>query len=209
MNPNKWIHWFEENRQNYQEPDWETPCHLPEHQRLLLAVSLATFQLGETGGGTRLRRFARTQYGDDPQYPAYLEALDLFIEEENYHAELLSKLVRRLEGQLLSKHWTNRVFRQLRCFINLEFNIQVLLTAELIAEAYYGLLSSHGRDPLVKDVSTKILRDEVKHIGFHLDFFRDRHSHWLPLKSQIWSLQFQLIFSVVRRVVWIDRKSVV
>lgn len=204
MNAQHWIAWFEKNRGSYQEPDWNEPCAIPEHQRQPLAESLAIFQLGETGGGTRLRRFVDQEISQQNEKEEYRQAVSLFIAEEHYHADLLSRLVRHLDGQPRRKHWSNRAFRKVRCLVDLEFNIQVLLTAELIAEAYYGILSTHGPSLIVKDVCSKIVRDEVKHIGFHLDFFRQRQSHWLPLQSQIWALQFQFIFSVTKRVVWQD-----
>ena len=145
MNAQQWIRHFENNRRAFDEPDWSSEIlansPLADDPRLpLLIRSLATFQLGESGGGTRLLRFVERETGAGNDY---LSAMELFVAEEQYHAELLAHVILYLDGELLSHHWMNGIFRRARSLVNLEFNVQVLLTAELIAEAYYGFLHRH------------------------------------------------------------------
>jgi len=204
MNAKSWVDWFEQNRANYVEPDWTSACRLTETRRQRLIESLAIFQLGESGGGTRLRRFVLRETAAEPIAGDYSRAVDLFIAEENRHAELLGKCLDYLGGERRHKQWSNSLFRGVRSLVNLEFNIQVLLTAELIAEAYYGFLHRMAGDPVLESVCGKILRDEVKHIGFHAAFYRHRQARWLPVHSLAWALQFQAIFRVVQEVVWKD-----
>ncbi|MEM8953544.1 MAG: ferritin-like domain-containing protein [Verrucomicrobiota bacterium] len=207
MNTKYWIDYFTNRKDSYQDPDWSQICTLNDpHQKHALGKSLAIFQLGETGGGTRLLRFAQKIATPD-QYPNYQEAIQLFIQEEQEHARLLKHLVLHLEGKLLEQQWSNSVFRRFRGVINLEFNIQVLLTAELIAEVYYGLLARYVNDPVVKDVAQKILRDEVKHIAFHHDFFRHRFSNLSPARALLWNSQFKTIHSLTTIVVWHDHQA--
>lgn len=138
MNCKRWIERFKGNRM--EEPiDWQTPCQLPDEERAPLARSLAIFQLGETGEGSALLKFARSRR-DDPGLTGYEEALRLFVDEENRHAEMLKSMVMRVDGTLLEKQWSDGVFRKVRKLVNLEFELQTLLTAELIAEGYYELL---------------------------------------------------------------------
>ncbi len=206
MNVKRWITHFTENRHAFEQPDWQ---HLgceggslrDDPRRSLLIRSLATFQLGESGGGSRLLRFVKRETGDNGDYE---KAMRLFIAEEQYHAELLAHLVDYLDGELLQKHWMNRVFRGVRSLVNLQFNVQVLLTAELIAVAYYGLLHRHVDDPTIHKVTGKILADEVHHVAFHSEFFRWQNRHRLPFSSTLWSLQFQAIFVATERAVWSD-----
>ena len=202
MNAKKWIAHFETNRHAWAEPDWaaDSPI-LSEKRTRSLVDSLATFQLGESGGGTRLKSFVAQSWEGSPDYK---EAVDLFVAEEQYHAEILAKAVIYLNGELKSKHWMNSIFRKFRTLIGLEFNLQILLTAELIAEAYYGILAKHVPDPVIKSMCQKVLRDEVKHIAFHEEFFRLNQRRWLPISSTIWSLQFQAVFMCVERAVWLD-----
>ena len=94
MNPHYWIDRFKANRTGWKEPDWSQPCEIGNsQQRMLLAASLATFQLGETGGGSRLMRYvAKSDAIRETERERYSEAMTLFIAEENRHAELESAL---------------------------------------------------------------------------------------------------------------------
>ena len=206
MNPQHWIDRFTANREGWDEPDWRRRCRLDDQDhRRRLAASLATFKLGETGGGTRLMRYVeKSEAIEKARRTQHREAMRLFIAEENTHADLLAKTVRYLGGELREHHWSNSLFRAVRSTLGLEFNVQVLLIAELIAEAYYGLLYHRVPDPVVHSVCEKIVRDEIGHIAFHRDFFRQQHRGRLPCMTGIWSLQFQLLFSLAEKTVWMD-----
>jgi len=207
MNAAHWIERFEQNRNHsrWDEPMWgQLRCELNDAARLLLIESLATFQLGESGGGTRLRRFVETHVSTRNNSSNYLKAIDLFIAEEQRHAKLLARAVHYLGGELKTKHWINSIFRGVRSRVNAEFNIQVLLIAELIAEAYYGLLYQNVPDHPIRSLCGEILRDEIQHVAFHRDFFREVHGGRLPITTAIWALQFQAIFAATEVVVWAD-----
>ncbi|MDA8975282.1 hypothetical protein N9F50_01715 [Akkermansiaceae bacterium] len=72
----------------------------------------------------------------------------------------------------------NGTFPVIRKLINLEFQVQMLLTAEITAEAYYDLLSQHVADPVIHQACTRILKDEIGHLGFHADFFNAWTAKW-------------------------------
>jgi len=193
MKTQHWIDHFETNtRHNHglQLPD--APCALPDATRIPLAASLATFQLGESGGGTRLRRYTRS-IASLENLKGYQRAVDLFVAEEQSHAALLARAVAHLRGTLLQKQWTNSIFRWMRDLVNLEFNIQVLLTAELIAETYFGLLALRCTDPVVQTVARKLLRDEMGHLSFQRDFLFERLKTLTPAMQRLWCWQFRFI----------------
>ncbi len=204
MNSLQWLHYFEQNRLNRAEPPWHIASPLESQQRAGLARSLSHFQLGESGEGRFLLEQARRQAADDPAYP---ETLALFIEEEKEHARLLEQLVRRFGGVLTEKHWTHSLFRLMRRALGLNFEIQVLVIAELVGTAYYRLLALRTRDPVLESVCALVLRDEAKHIAFHVDWLRAVQSRWLPAESAAWSLQFQLLFTAAANVAWIDHRA--
>ncbi len=207
MNTQHWIHHFETNtRLNHDLILPQAPCALPEHIRGPLARSLATFQLGESGGGTRLRRYTRS-IAPLENLKGYQRAVDLFVVEEQSHAALLARTVTHLRGELLEKQWTNSIFRWLRDLVNLEFNIQVLLTAELIAEVYFGLLALRCPDPVVRTVSKKLLRDEMGHLAFQRDFLFERLKTLTPAMQKVWRLQFQAIHRATAAVVAWDHRD--
>lgn len=207
MNAYRWIQYFTTRAQKPPGVwlDWTLPAPDAERREIiLLARSLAIFQLGESGGGSRLLAYARRFAVRDARYAGYERAVQLFVNEEHRHAALLEKMVLRLGGSLLRQQWTNTLFRSVRSIVNLEFNIQVLLSAELIARAYYGLLSRCAPDPLIRSACLDITRDEAGHIAFHTDFFRDRLSTWPGWRARLWRGQFRFLFAVARRVVWMD-----
>lgn len=207
MNTQHWIQHFETNtRLNHEMRLPEVPCALPEESRAPLAQSLAIFQLGESGGGTRLRRYTRS-IATLEQLRGYQRAVDLFVAEEQSHAALLARTVTHLHGPLLQKQWTNSIFRWMRDLVNLEFNIQVLLTAELIAEVYFGLLALRCADPVVQTVAKKLLRDEMGHLSFQRGFLFERLKTLTPATQRLWRWQFQLIHVATAAVVAWDHRA--
>ena len=91
----------------------------------------------------------------------------------------------------MEKQWSNSVFRFVRNTLGLEFNVQVLLSAELIARGYYGLLARQAPDAVIRAACLRITRDEVGHIAFHVDFFGDRLAAWPTWRALLWRTQFQ------------------
>ncbi|MFZ2279461.1 MAG: hypothetical protein WAW39_16825 [Prosthecobacter sp.] len=207
MNTQHWISHFEANtRLNHELQLPDTACDLPEHVRSSLARSIAIFQLGESGGGTRLRRYTRS-IASLEHLKGYQRAVDLFVAEEQSHAALLARTVKHLRGTLLQKQWTNSIFRWMRDLVNLEFNIQVLLTAELIAEVYFGQLSLRCSDPVVQTVAKKLLRDEMGHLSFQRDFLFERLNALTPAMQRLWRWQFQAIHFATACVVSWDHRD--
>ncbi|MEY2599864.1 MAG: hypothetical protein RLZZ244_1048 [Verrucomicrobiota bacterium] len=206
MNTPYWIHHFETNTEKNRALEFpKTPCSLPEAVRKPLAKSLAVFQLGESGSGSRIRRCCHdARIGADLR--GYPEAVDRFIKEEQSHSYLLARAVEHLGGRLLTKQWTNSVFQRLRFLLNLDFTIQMLLTAELIAEVYYGLLYLHCDDPVVRCLAQKILQDETRHLAFQRDFFRVRVARLSPVVRWFWRLQFRAVHALTVLVVAWDHR---
>jgi hypothetical protein len=205
MKTKTWITHFHQNKDAWTAPDWQEPCSWPtqESQRLI-GASLATFQQGETGDGSTVKRLAWQAETADPALRGYAEAVRLFIAEENAHAALLAQMVERLGTRVKTRDASASAFRWVRKMIPLvDFELQILLIAEIIALAYYGLLSRALPDSVLQTCCAKLVRDEVAHISFHVDFFRYRHSHWLPGAVALWQAQFQALYLGAETFVWL------
>ncbi len=135
-----------------------------------VAKSLAIFQLGESGGGTIVEqaRNSRIKEIDDE----YAHALELFVNEEHRHAELLAICVRNLGGSLISKNWTASLFVFARRLIGLRLKVLVLLVAEIVGICYYQLLASRLPAGRLRSLLAQIVTDEQSHLRFHCSFLR-------------------------------------
>jgi hypothetical protein len=199
MNASSWRNYYEINRRNRVEPDWGARCDLPQETQRKLAISLSHFQLGETGGGTFLLREAAKEASPDD-----LAALDLFINEEHEHARLLACLVKRLGGELVHRHWTHRIFKLARRAGGFRFEIQMLLTAEIVGTAYYEMVEAGSGDAVISAAVGLMLHDEAGHVAFHLDRLRERWRTYLPVERSVWALQFQVLLLAALRAAWMD-----
>jgi hypothetical protein len=199
MNTQSWLEYFQQNRANRPEPEWKLPFPEDAATSATLARSLAHFQLGESGEGTCLLADARRSYPDDP---AYLEALTLFVREEQEHARLLAQLVTRFGGQRMTQSWSHALFRGLRRSFGVHFELQILAIAELVGTAYYRALRVRVRDIVLEQVCDLILRDEAAHVEFHAERFAEWQFHWLPMERAIWAAQFQIAFLGAAAIVW-------
>ena len=203
MNSAHWLHHFETNRLHRPEPDWQIPSPDALSFRRKLARSLSHFQLGESGEGAFLLAQAR-QFAAETGDADYYQALALFIKEEQEHARLLAQLVTRAGGNLVHGHWTHSLFRLCRRALGLNFELQVLVIAELVGTAYYRVLRARSKDPVLEAVCEFILRDEKSHIAFHADRLAHWHGTLLPAERSAWMLQFQALFCGAAAVAWSD-----
>jgi hypothetical protein len=86
----RWVKAFEVNKEQRPEIAWDAPLSAAPFPRDALLKSLATFQLGESGQGDHIRRRAERQH-----HPAYADAIDMFVAEEQRHAWLLAEVLGR------------------------------------------------------------------------------------------------------------------
>src|SRR6476620_3746422 len=95
---------------------------------------------GYNSEGKHLYSFAK-RFPD----PGYLECIRLFIPEEQMHAKVLAKFMKKHDIPQIKNHWTDSVFRWLRKLAGIENTVRVLLVAEIIAKVYYkGLKQATG-----------------------------------------------------------------
>jgi hypothetical protein len=188
----KWSDWrrhFEMNRRRPLPEGLDQMEAVPEGWRGALAASLATFQLGEAGEGRIAHEIDSAQLpGIDADYRA---GLKLFVAEEGRHARILGLMVRGLGGKLLGRNWTERLFVFGRRLLGLRLKLMVLLVAEVVGGAFYGLLASRLPAGGLRRALEQICEDEGHHLDFHGDFFaRQGWGLWGRAAWQVtwWSL---------------------
>jgi hypothetical protein len=98
--------------------------------------------------------------------PEYLQAIKLFVREEQQHAALLLLLLGYLGGTPMRRHWSDAIFVRLRRLMGLRTELMVLSVAEVVALSYYGGLATTCHDPVVRAVAARIVDDEHAHVRF-------------------------------------------
>jgi len=164
-NSRQWVHHFRRNAESLLEIPWDEPGRLSEVERRAVSRSVQVFQLGESGGGSRLLRAAQmhsTRVGD----PQYVESARLFVLEEQRHAALLAQFLEREGIPRIGRQWSNGLFRKTRNLAGLELMLTILLAAEVVATIYYAALRRATGSAVLRVICTQILRDESWHLRF-------------------------------------------
>jgi hypothetical protein len=199
----QWLKYFQHNRDNRLPVPWEHPINLEPKLRKPLIASLQRFQVGESGEGRTLKRHvAATGNGD------YIEAIQLFIKEENEHARLMGEILNCLNAPLLESHWSDNAFMALRHVFGLEEELLVLLIPEMIAQRYFRALHDGTQDPIVRAVCEQIMHDEDGHVAFHVNYLQDALAK-LPLwRRALLRIGWRVLFRGACAVVMYDHYSV-
>ena len=164
-----WLTYFLDNRQARVEISFPGRISVSAAVRVPLLRSLQRFQIGETGEGKHLRKYA-SLVGDS----VYEECIDLFVKEEQFHARVLSQMIQSLDGMLLSWHWSDLAFIGLRRMLGLKTEVFILLIAEIIGKCFYKTCAERLDDRLLSDAFSLIVLDEIGHLEFLCSFMHDR-----------------------------------
>jgi len=198
-----WLQYFQHNREHRRPIPWELGIHISAKLHRPLIHSLQRFQIGESGEGLHLRRYAATT-----RNPTYEAAIDLFIKEEQEHARLMACVLEQLHGPLLSRHWSDVCFMALRRPFGLRTELLVLLVAEMIARRYFRALKEGTDDPVLVAVFGQILHDEEGHLAFHAAYL-NREFASRPFAQRLLTLMFwRMLFRAACAVVILDHRHV-
>lgn len=196
-----WLEYFERNAEALTPIPWRQGVDLTAAEREAVGGSVATFQIGETGGGRHLMAAAARHAaacGDED----YLAATRLFIAEEQRHGRELGRWLDLAGIPRIERHWTNGVFRRVRQLAGLELMISLLLAAEVMAKVYYAALAKATESIVLRRLCEQILKDEVAHIRFQsqrLAILRRRRPRALLLLTHA---VHRLLFGATAIVVW-------
>jgi rubrerythrin len=161
MNFLKWREYFKLNQDHFGHIDWKSDDILTPHEIKLIQSSISQFQRGEYSEGKHFLEFAKSMNDE-----SYVQALRLFIKEEQDHAIVLGRFMDKHNMAKLKEDWLDNVFRSLRKLAGLECTITVLLTAEIISMIYYQALARVTSSNPLKQICRQILRDEEMHLQF-------------------------------------------
>ena len=134
----EWRKYYEDNAGSLLEIPWRLGEELTVAEKKAITASVQDFQAGESSEGRHLFQYAR-EYADKTGDYEYVEAIRLFIAEEQRHARDLAHFLQINGISLVKTTFTDSVLRRMRQFLGgLEISIAVLITAEIIAKVYYA-----------------------------------------------------------------------
>jgi hypothetical protein len=176
-------------------------------ERRLIAASIATFQLGESSDGARLRAAVRRHCHarDDHGLP---EIFDLFIAEEQRHASLLAGFMQDHEIPAREGALTDAAFRSLRHLGGLEARVRILVTAEIIGIVYYRALEVVTDCRRLQILCRSLVADELAHVAFESQLllaFRNGRTGFAKLLAGAWE---QCLLTGAALVVWATHRRV-
>jgi hypothetical protein len=164
----QWCYYYHRNAERLLRLPWRCGAELTDAERDAVAASIQDFQLGESSEGRNLLRRA-AQYAERADDPEYVEAMQLFIGEEQRHARVLGRFLHLAGIEPLKRSRLDTAFRLLRRLAGLVLSITVLLTAETVGKVYYRALRRATGSTLLRRLCDQLLRDEVRHVRFHAE----------------------------------------
>jgi hypothetical protein len=197
----RWRAYYEANAEALLPLPWGGGAALPDAERDALAASLQDFQLGESSEGHHLLRRG-AEYAAREGDPAYLDALRLFVREEQRHSRDLGRFLTLAGLPLLGRSRLDGLFRWLRHRGGLEQAITVLLTAETVGKVYYAAVYRATSSVLLRRLCAQLMRDEVQHVRFHaerLALLRRGRPLWRTRCRRAWH---RLLFAGACVAVW-------
>jgi hypothetical protein len=161
----KWLRHFTLRSMTAMHVSSRAAPQLTSEELKTLTKSIQRFQLGEGSRGERLLQRGKN-YAQAANDPLFADALVLFIKEEQQHSRYLAAFMESQGIPLVSRHWVDTIFRKLRGLAGLELSLTILVTAEIIAVAYYRALRSATGSSILKMICTRILEDETSHLKY-------------------------------------------
>jgi hypothetical protein len=201
-----WIAHFKENA-NHKSVNWSLAPSITDDEIAVILPSLQAWQLAETSDGENLIK-AATRYAWRISDTDYVDAVKLFIKEEQKHGDHLGRYLDAIKQPRIQKNWDDSVFRKARHFSNsMEAWTLAVIVVESTAQIFYQSLKDATHCQLLKQICNDILIDEAYHITFQTErlavLFDNRTA-----TGKAWHKWFYMIFFyATATVVWFGHKK--
>ena len=161
----EWFNYFNHKLQQ-KRIDWTIPPTITKAELKSVLKSLQAWQLGETSDGSNLIA-ASIQFAKKINDPYYVDAMRLFIKEEQKHGNNLGRYLDVINEPRIKKNWGDTLFRKVR-YLNtsMQWWTIAVLTVESAAQIFYQCLKDATNCKLLQQICTDILIDEAPHIQF-------------------------------------------
>jgi hypothetical protein len=201
-----WAQYFRENLEQ-QRIDWAQQPNITNPEKNRILRSLQAWQLGETSDGAHLLRATRL-YAGKINDPDYVEAVTLFIREEQKHGSNLGRYLDLVGEPRISSDWGDSLFRKVRYFnTSMEIWTATVIIVESFAQIFYQALSDATRCNLLKSICGDILQDEKQHIRFQLERLQVILCSKSFVRARLSLVVYRVLFEAILAAVWIGHKK--
>jgi len=180
---------------------------LTSEERLRIADSIGTFQLGEQSEGRTLLRFAH-EFGARHGCPVLGRVTELFIREEQHHAAQLREFMLAHGIALKQRNWTDSVFRHIRRLAGFEMAVTILVTAEMVGFVYYRALARATQNNYLRTICRQMCADEAIHLRYEAQLLRTLRGTRPRWRRSMVGLAHRTLLAVAARIVFREHRSV-
>jgi hypothetical protein len=201
-----WINYFKMNARK-QRVNWDLKPAITEQQIAAILPSLQAWQLGETSEGENLIK-AATRYAWRIRDTDYIDAIRLFIKEEQKHGNNLGRYLDAINQPRIQKDLGDSLFRKFRHFCSsMEAWTLAVIVVESTAQIFYQALKDATQCELLQQICTDILIDEAYHITFQTERLTVIYDNRSALGKTWRKWYYQCFFYATSMVVWFAHKK--
>lgn len=201
----QWIVYFRQNATR-QRINWDTAPQISTQETAAVLASLQAWQLGETSDGANLLR-AATLYAHAVNDVDYIEAVSLFIKEEQKHGNNLGRYLDLIGQPRIRHNWGDALFRKVRYFnTSMEIWTVTVIVVESAAQLFYQSLKDATGCPLLQQICTDILIDEAPHIRFQHERLAILFNRKSAAGKAIRTIVYRSFFCATACVIWLAHR---
>jgi hypothetical protein len=201
-----WKNHFENNLTR-QRVNWSVKPSITKAQKENILYSLKAWQLGETSDGRHLLT-AASKYANKIKDSEYVDAVQLFIKEEQKHGNNLGRYIDSIGELRAKKDWGDTLFRKIRYFnTSMELWTIAVIIVESAAQVFYKALHDATDCLLLKSICRDILMDEAHHIQFQNErmylIFQEKHFYVKAISI----LGYSILFFATIHAIWLGHSK--
>jgi hypothetical protein len=198
----EWVAYFEDNARQQRDIPWESGAGATPEELAEIVPSLRGWQLGETSDGAHLLA-AAGHYADAIGDPHFLDAVRLFIAEEQRHGNNLGRFLDLASVPRATSDWGDTLFRTVRYALpRMEVWATPVVMVETHALVYYNAIRRATGSAVLRRVCEQILADEVAHIRFQCERLAILHRQRPGWLRTLTKAAHRMLFTTITLAVW-------
>jgi hypothetical protein len=198
----EWVAYFRANAERLLEIPWDSGAGVTPAELARIADSLRAWQLGETSDGRHLLA-AAANYAAKVGDPGFLDAIRLFIAEEQRHGADLGRFLDLAGVPRKARDWGDTLFRAFRYLLTrMEVWVTPVVMVETHALLYYNAIRLATGSPVLRSICEQILADEVPHVRFQCERLAILHRGRPRVLRALTLAVHRVLFTGVTLAIW-------